>query len=68
MGRLDGVSKMVIKVPGVNEKKFFDNVVLVRYIDLNLGRTKIVKSLEQLDDSRWSGRELLKTEYIQRCL
>ncbi len=68
MGRLDGVSKRVIKVLGVNEKKFFDNLTLVRYIDLNLGRTKIVKSLEQLGDSRWSGRELLKTEYIRRWL
>ena len=57
-----------MQVPGINEEKFFDNLTLVRYIDLNLGRTKIVKSLEQLDDSRWSGRELLKTEYIQRCL
>ena len=59
---------MVVQVPGVNEKKFFDNLALVRYIDLNPRRTKIVKSLGQLGDCRWSRRELLKTQYIQRCL
>jgi hypothetical protein len=52
-------------VIGLRQKEFFDSLGLLRYIHFNVMRAKSVKSLEELDDCRWSdNKHLFKTEYM----